>query len=120
MFSIANCKMEPKETAFKGSKYAVKFQGRYLRPCIGLVYWIRWGEFIFDIRPVWEYLKMPELSIAQMSYPNFVLRMEELISAVGCNSFFRLNADVNEIIQKRNSKIIETNRANGIDDDLPF
>ena len=123
MFSIANTKSEEKEKA--NNRYSVKFQGNYFRPCIGLMHWVRWGKFILDIRPLREYLGLPqetqELYIA-LNQTIFEERIKQITDAVGDKSFFSLNSKVNEmIIEKKKATELECN-TKGIpyDDALGF
>lgn len=102
MFSIADPKMEYKEAAQRG--YSVKFQGNHFRPCVGLVHWVRWGKFVLDIRPLREYLGLPEepqeIYLAN-NKAAFEERIKQITDAVGERSFFSLNASVNEMIESK-------------------
>lgn len=120
MFHVADIRMEPKERALVRNDFQVRFQGNYFRPCVGLVFWIRWGRYIFDIRPLRKYFGLPELSIEDMSIHKFKIRMKEIIKEVGDLKFITVNMSVNDDIKIDNELIIMANHMNGIDDDLPF
>ena len=102
MFHLANPKMEYKEEAQRC--FSVKFQGNNFYPCVGLMHWLRWGRFAFDIRPLREYLGLPpeskELYI-RSDKSTFEARIKEITDAVGEKSFFALNAKVNEMIEEK-------------------
>ena len=114
MFHIANTKIEYKEEAQRC--FSVKFQGNNFHPCLGLMHWVRWGRFIFDVRPLRKYLGLPpepkELYI-RGDKAAFEARIKEITDAVGKRSFFVLNAIVNEMIEEEERQFeIKTKRYN--------
>lgn len=106
MFHLANTQIEYKEKALKN--FSVNFQGKNFYPCIGLMHWLRWGRFCFDVRPLREYLGLPpepmELFL-KLDKSTFETRIKEITDAVGEQSFFALNAKVNEMIVEKEKNL---------------
>lgn len=121
MFHEANCQDEPKMMA---DLHVVPlfFQKHSFRPCVGLSCWVRWGPYIFDIRPLRDYLRLPQenKSYRQHTIYWFHKRIKEITDAVGDHDFIRLNQIVNRKIAADQEAILEQNKTKGVTDDLPF
>lgn len=125
MFTVYNSHSDSKGLA--DNRFSVKFQGKHFRGCLGLGYWIRWDQYIFDIRMLRAYLNMPkepvEYFLNRHTKSVFEIRIKEIIDQIGCNSFYRTCTDMNKWLEKNlfeeRKKLIAS--ANGEEvDDLPF
>lgn len=85
--------------------FSVPFQGKHFRRCQGLGYWVRWGQYVLDIRELRAFLKMPE-EPKEYFFENFKksvfeTRIKEITDKNGCNDFKRLCLDMNKWIEKK-------------------
>ncbi len=95
--------MEGKETASRS--FSVIFQDRHFRRCIGLSHWLRWGEFVFDVRPLREYLGLPKEDkylYLKVDKSTFEKRIKEITDAVGERNFIMVNIETNKMIESGN------------------
>lgn len=85
---ITNEKLEPKEKPIK--EISVPFQGENLHPCIGLVFWFRWGKYCFDIRDIrklYGVKSVKAIDDKRLSQASFCEKMSEIIKLVGKEDF---------------------------------
>ncbi|WP_052595726.1 hypothetical protein [Aureispira sp. CCB-QB1] len=95
----------------------VKFQDFFFRPCVGLNFWIRWGRYCIDLRPICQYLKIKPFYIITRTQTDFEKAIEPFIKKLPCDPFLFTIQDAihaykeKEKIHKKPSKQ---------DDNLPF
>ena len=121
MFYFAKTKIERETIA--NNRFQLKFQDYYFRQCVGLMHCLRWGKYVFDVRPLREYLGLgpePEEYYLNTDYITFQKRTIEIAYAVGDRSFFLLNRQVNKFILEKSDELKKENKANGVDVDLPL
>lgn len=122
MFYRANVKMEPNDAALM-TVPGIFFQGRFFRPCVGLVLWIRWGQFVIDVRPLRKYLGLTDpvqQNSTRVHIASFHENVQEITTAVGGRNFMHVIHDAIEMLKRDEDETIRKNEAMGITDGLPW
>lgn len=119
MFHKANCKMEWKEKVRMNS-YGLFFQGYWLRPCMGLNCWQRWGPYVFDEREVRRFLELEELPLESFTNNKFPERMTVLMRAVGDYTFLSVLKKTQKMVDLEYKAFVAENISKGITDGLNF
>jgi hypothetical protein len=94
---LANPRMEPKEYAVESVFY--KHEEYNFNPCCGLMYWLRWGKYIFDIRDIRKLYGVNEQDNpldVKVGQENFTAKIKEMLSLIGDESFKNVLLKVNE------------------------
>ncbi len=122
MFYRANIKMEPKDAALM-TVPGIFFQGRFFRPCVGLVLWIRWGQFVIDVRPLRKYLGLKDPvqeNSKRVHIASFRENVQEITTAVGGRNFMHVINEAITMLKNDEAEIVRQNEAKGITDGLPW
>lgn len=119
---VANVKSEPKERAIKA--LSVPFQGEMLHPCLGLMYWYRWGKYVFDIRVLRAFRKLPVtnfLDMKPLTQAWFCRKMGQVKAIVGENDFVKFYDTASAWYDQQERAMGEKNNRSDIySDTLPF
>lgn len=110
-------------------RVGVKFQGYYFRPCVGLNYWIRWGRYCIDLRPLCSYLKIECIRISARTQAEFEKELEPLKKKLPCDLFLMTIQDAIHAYEKplreefkvpNESLLREEPEPYNLTDELPF
>lgn len=95
----------------------VKFQDFFFRPSVGLNYWIRWGRYCIDLRPICQYLKIKPFFLIARTQEDFEKEIEHFIKKLPCDPFL---FTVQDAIHAHKDKKKVQNKTPKQEDSFPF
>lgn len=127
MIEYINKNSDSKKQAIK--TIGIKYQGYYLRPCVGLNNWIRWGRHCIELKPLCSYLKIECISISARTQADFEKEIEPLKKKLPCDLFLMTIQDAMHAYEKplreefkvsNESLLREEPEPYNLTDELPF
>lgn len=118
---IANEIAEPKTKA--DTRYSFLFQDKKFNPCLRLFFWIRWGEWVFDIRDIREYQgKEPicDNDFKEDYCSSFRTHVAEVILFIGNRKIESVFNEIRKELFLDECMEIVNSIGKDVQDDLPF